>query len=85
MIVDGGAPQDIFRFDQWGNYYRKSAFFLKDLGDGPHQATFTVTGKSFDKAALLRKRKITMTDPAIYRENSWLLSNILVLGKLEEQ
>ena len=85
VTVDGGAPQDIFRFDQWGNYYRKSAFFLKDLDNGPHQATFTVTGKSFDKAALLRKRKITMTDPAMYRENSWLLSSILVLGKLKEQ
>jgi hypothetical protein len=82
VVIDGQPPIQIFRFDQWANNYRKNAFFLKDLPDGDHTVTFNVTGRAFDKAKLLAIKKITITDPSLYAENSWFVNNILIVGKL---
>lgn len=82
VVIDGERPIEVYRFDGWGNAYRKNAFFLKELPDGDHEVTFLVTGKAFDKAAILLKRNINITDPEEYKENSWFISKILIVGKL---
>ena len=84
VVVDGGPPQSITRFDGWCHYYRKNAFFLKDIADGEHEVTFVVSDKPVDKAAILAKRNIPFTKPADYSEKGWYVNNILLVGELTE-
>ncbi len=81
VTVDGEKKQ-VQRFDQWSNYYRKGNFYVDDLKDGIHEVTVRVPGREFDKATILKKRKIEITDPSLYAENGWYLSNIMILGDL---
>tara|TARA_R110002124_G_scaffold232000_3_gene397167 strand:+ start:351 stop:1616 length:1266 start_codon:yes stop_codon:yes gene_type:complete len=80
VVVDNKPATEITRFDAYCNYYRRNAFFIKDLSEGLHTVTFTVTGKEFDKAAILAKRNIPFEDPENYQVNSWLVNNVLLVG-----
>jgi lysophospholipase L1-like esterase len=82
ITIDEGQPVEVNRFDAYANSYRKNAFFLKPLSDGEHKVTFLVTGKQFDKASILAKRFLTMTNPDQYAENSWFVGDVLIVGKL---
>jgi len=80
VVVDGKPPVEITRFDAYCNYFRRNAFFLKDLSDGEHQVTFTVSGKPLDKAAILAKRNIPFENPENYEKNGWLVNSVLLVG-----
>lgn len=82
VIVDQQAPTHVYRFDQWCNSYRKSTFFVPNLSDGRHQVTIRVSDKAFDKAEILKKRSITMTNPNDYVGTSWFPASVLLVGKL---
>ena len=82
VVIDGKPAIEIVRFDAWCNNYRRNAFFLKDLTDGEHEVTFTVTGKVFDKAEILAKRKIPFENPDQYAVNGWLVNNVMLVGDL---
>ncbi|WP_234736742.1 SGNH/GDSL hydrolase family protein [Tellurirhabdus bombi] len=77
-----GEKKEVQRFDQWGNSYRKSSFYLEGLPDGVHEITIRVPGTAFDKASILQKRNITIDNPSRYAENGWYLGNILLVGAL---
>ncbi|QIP13881.1 SGNH/GDSL hydrolase family protein [Spirosoma aureum] len=81
MTLDG-EKKEVQRFDQYCHYYRKFSFYLEGLSDTAHEVTVRVTGKAFDKAAILQKRNIKIDDPDRYAENGWYLSNLLLVGKL---
>ncbi|QHW00112.1 SGNH/GDSL hydrolase family protein [Spirosoma endbachense] len=78
-----GEKREVQRFDQYCHYYRKFSFYLDGLSDTDHEVTVRVTGRAFDKAAILQKRNIKIDDPSRYAENGWYLSNLLLVGKLE--
>jgi len=82
VVIDGKPAIEMIRFDGWCNNYRRNAFFLKDLADGEHEVTFTVTGKAFDKAAILAKRNIPFDNPEQYTVNGWLVNNVMLVGEL---
>lgn len=82
VIIDGQPAIEVTRFDGWGNNYRMNAFFLKTLPEGNHEVKFVVTGKEFDKAGILLKRKIEITNPDDYKENSWFVGSVLVVGEV---
>ena len=84
VVVDGQPSYELLRFDGWGNNYRKNAIFLKDLKEGDHEVTFTVSNKPVDKEAILAKRKIPFTNPDQYKEQSWFVNNILLAGELKK-
>ncbi|PWJ56898.1 GDSL-like lipase/acylhydrolase family protein [Dyadobacter jejuensis] len=82
VTADGQKPSEIFRFDQYCKSYRKSTFFVQDLSDGVHEVTFRATGKEFDKAEILKKKNITITDPADYAGWGLYLNSVLLVGEL---
>lgn len=82
VVVDDRPTVETYRFDQWCNNYRKNTFFVKDLSDGEHQITFRVTGKPFDKAEILKKRNIAVTNPNDYAGNGWFVHSVLLVGEL---
>ncbi|GGG88165.1 acyl-CoA thioesterase [Parapedobacter pyrenivorans] len=78
-----GKASEVTRFDNHCIHYRKTFFFLDGLNDGVNDVTIKVSGKEFDKAAILLQnpRKLTMDDPARFADNAWFLGNILMVGK----
>ncbi|WP_138475603.1 SGNH/GDSL hydrolase family protein [Dyadobacter bucti] len=82
ITADGRKSTEIYRFDQWCDNYRKNRFFVKDLSDGTHEVTFQVPGTTFDKAEILKKRNITITNPADYAGYGWFASSIMLVGEL---
>lgn len=84
-ITVDGQTQEKFRFDQWCDNYRKSNFFIPDLEEGIHEVEVKVTDQSVDKAQILSKKKITITDPTRYDGTSWFPANVMIVGKLLDQ
>lgn len=82
ITANGGKSTEIYRFDQWCDSYRKNRFFVKDLSDGAHEVTFQVPGTTFDKAEILRKRNITITNPADYAGYGWFANSVMLVGEL---
>ena len=81
ISVDG-QKEEIFRFDQWCDNYRKNNFFQKELEDKLHEVEIRVQNKKIDKAAIMLKKKITITDPAKYAGLDWYPANIMIVGEL---
>ncbi|MEI6679053.1 MAG: SGNH/GDSL hydrolase family protein [Mariniphaga sp.] len=81
VSVDG-QKEEIFRFDQWCDNYRKNNFFLKELEDKIHSVEIRVLDKKFDKAVIMLKKNITITDPAKYTGLDWYPANIMIVGEL---
>jgi lysophospholipase L1-like esterase len=82
VVADDKPAVEIERFDPYCTYYRRNAFFVKDLTDGVHEVTFTLSGKALDKAAILAKRNTPFDNPQNYAVNGWLVNNILLVGDL---
>jgi hypothetical protein len=82
VTPDRQQPRQIYRFDQWCNSYRKNTFFVKNLSDGVHEVTFQVPGTIFDKAEILKKRDITITNPADYAGYGWFANSVMLVGEL---
>jgi hypothetical protein len=85
VSADNQESREIYRFDQWCDSYRKNRFFVKDLSDGTHEVTFLVPGKPFDKAEILQKRNITVTNPADYAGYGWFANSVLLVGELTDR
>ncbi|GAB3905854.1 SGNH/GDSL hydrolase family protein [Larkinella knui] len=84
VTVDG-APGPLFpRFDSYATYYRSHYFFLPTLDAGTHTITLTVSPEQLDKAAILKNRNQTITDPRRYAENACYAGQLLIIGKLEK-
>ena len=81
LSVDG-QKEEIFRFDQWCNNYRKHNFFLKELDNTVHNVEITVLNKPIDKANIMLKKNITITDPAKYAGLDWYPANIMIVGEI---
>jgi hypothetical protein len=82
LLVDGQKPKKVYRFDQWCNYSRIHSFFVDSLADGKHEITFIVSGKKFDKGAILGKKGVIVTNPAEYEEYGWFANSLLLVGDL---
>jgi hypothetical protein len=74
--------EEIFRFDQWCDNYRKNNFFQKELEDKVHEVEIRVLDKKIDKAAIMLLKKITITDPAKYEGSDWYPANVMIVGEL---
>ena len=81
ISVDG-QKEEIFRFDQWCDNYRKNNFFQKELADKVHEVEIRVQDKKIDKAAIMLKKNITITDPAKYAGLDWFPANVMIVGEL---
>lgn len=82
-VTIDNAPAALYpRFDSYATYYRSHYFFLPTLPDGPHTITLTVSPEPLDKAAILRQRAQTITDPRRYADNAVYASQLLIIGQL---
>ncbi|MDD4921290.1 MAG: SGNH/GDSL hydrolase family protein [Bacteroidales bacterium] len=81
-ITIDGQKEVIFRFDQWCDNYRKNNFFMKEMEDKVHEVSVRVLNEPIDKAAIMLKKKITITDPAKYAGLDWYPANIMIVGDL---
>jgi hypothetical protein len=81
ISVDG-QKEEIFRFDQWCDNYRKNNFFQKELEDKIHSVEIRVLDKKIDKAEIMLKKKIIITDPAKYAGLDWYPANVMIVGEL---
>ncbi|WP_421829174.1 SGNH/GDSL hydrolase family protein [Larkinella sp.] len=84
VTVDGTPGALYPRFDSYATYYRSHYFFLPTLNEGTHTITLTVSPEPLDKAAILKNRNQTITDPRKYAENAVYASQLLIIGKLEK-
>jgi lysophospholipase L1-like esterase len=83
-ITIDGKKEEISRFDPWCNNYRKHCFFIKELEDKIHEVEIRVLDKKLDKATIMLKRNITITDPAKYEELDWYPANVMIVGELQK-
>ncbi len=81
ISVDG-IKEEIFRFDQWCDNFRKNNFFQKELEDKIHEVEIRVQDKKIDKAEIMLKKKITITDPVKYAGLDWFPANVMIVGEL---
>lgn len=81
-ITIDGKKEEMFRFDQWCDNYRRHNFFLNELENKVHEVEIKVMNKPIDKAAILRLKNITITDPVKYAEIDWYPANIMIVGEL---
>lgn len=81
ISVDG-QKEEMYRFDQWCDNYRKNNFFLKEMEDKVHSVEVRVLDKKFDKAAIMLKKNITITDPFKYSGLDWYPANLMIVGEL---
>ncbi len=82
MISIDGQKEEMFRFDQWCDNYRKHNFFLKEMENKVHDVEIRVQDKPIDKAEIMLKKKIIITDPAKYSGLDWYPANIMIVGEL---
>lgn len=80
-IAVDGIRRQVYRFDTYCYYYRKSYFILDSLGSGTHQVEITVANQTLDKQKILSTHLSHMGDPAAYRENAWYPANIMIIGQ----
>lgn len=72
-----GKQYDLQRFDKSCTYYRPASFFIDSLNNSTyHNLTIKVTGKQFDKTAIIKNA----AGPN-YSDNSWFPGFILVNGR----
>ncbi len=81
ISVDGNK-EEIARFDQWCDNYRKHSFFVKELEDKVHDVEICVLDKKIDKAPIMLKKKITIVDQAKYSGRDWYPANVMIVGEL---
>nr|WP_293834942.1 SGNH/GDSL hydrolase family protein [uncultured Arsenicibacter sp.] len=76
--VDNDPPRYIDRFDAYCTYYRMNYYLVTGLPDGTHSVTIRVSPRKLDKAAILKKRNNTITDPALYGKQTIYLGGLLL-------
>ena len=81
ISVDGNK-EEIARFDQWCENYRKHNFFVKELEDKVHEVEIRVLDKKIDKAPIMLKKKIIIVDHAKYAGLDWYPANVMIVGEL---
>ncbi|MBX2921458.1 MAG: hypothetical protein KF746_04625 [Chitinophagaceae bacterium] len=82
VTLDGQVKDTVYRFNAYCTYWLMSYFLLDHLPDKEHEVVFRVIPESFDKAAILKIRNQTMTDPEKYKKINWYVGKILLDGQL---
>ncbi len=83
VAVDGRPPTSARRFDAYCTYHRLGMLTVfADTRPGDHTVTVRLTGKPFDKAAILKRNNNTMDSPARFAPLRWQTGAILVDGEL---
>ncbi len=84
VIVDG-QPAGVYpRFDEYCTYYRSHYFILPTLLDGVHVIELVVDDQRLDKAAILKKRNQSISNPKLYESKDCYAGQLLILGQLLE-
>ncbi len=81
-ITVDGKTEEIARFDQWCNNYRKNSFFIKELEDKVHAVEIRVLDKKIDKVPIMLKKNIKIEDPVKYAGIDWYPANVMIVGEL---
>lgn len=81
ISVDG-KKEEIARFDQWCDNYRKNSFFIKELEDKVHEVEIRVLEKKIDKVPIMMIKKIKVEYPAKYAGIDWYPANVMIVGEL---
>lgn len=76
--IDNNPPRYIDRFDAYCTYYRMNYYLITGLSAGNHTVTIQVSPQRLDKAAILKKRNNTITDPNLYGQQNVYLGGLLL-------
>lgn len=82
ITLDGEVKDTICRFDAYCTYWRTNYFLMDHLQDKEHEVIFRVLPEPFDKAAILKKRNQTITEPENYKAINWYVGKILIDGEM---
>lgn len=81
-ITVDGKKEEIARFDQWCDNYRKHSFFIKELEPQIHTVEIRVLDKKIDKAPIMLRKNIKIDDPVKYSRIDWYPANVMIVGEL---
>jgi hypothetical protein len=70
------------RFDMYASFYRTHYFLLPPLPEGEHTVELALAAEPLDKAMILQKRNVTITDPARYAPSAVYAGQLLLVGEL---
>ena len=76
--IDNDPPRHIDRFDAYGTYYRMHYSLITGLSPGEHQVEIRVSSVRLDKAAILKKKNASISNPALYNKQVFFVGNILL-------
>ncbi|MVM30854.1 SGNH/GDSL hydrolase family protein [Spirosoma sp. HMF4905] len=82
VVIDGGKPQVYPRFDKYCTYYRSNYFLLPALPEGVHTIELYVDSQTLDKAAILKQRNTSITNPQPYEPQDCYAGQFLIIGEL---
>jgi lysophospholipase L1-like esterase len=82
VVIDGHEPQLYPRFDKFCTYYRSSYFLLPALPDGVHTIELYVDSQPLDKAAILKQRNTSITNPQPYQPQDCYAGQFLLIGEI---
>lgn len=76
-VTIDGKPRTVARFDRYCARYRRSYFFLDDLGPGTHRVVIRIDPAIVNKKAIVKPDEIG-NDLTIYEPNYFYLGNLLL-------
>jgi hypothetical protein len=83
VTLDNQPVKVVTRFDSYCNYDRLGSFVVgANLKDEVHQVKLELLPDTFDKAAILAQRKLTMDKPERFAPLQFLPGGLLIIGDL---
>lgn len=87
VVVDGGKPRTLARFDGYCTYHRLGSVRITDhLPDAIHTVEIRISPTPPDKAAILFKdnQPDMEKNPAKYQGTTWYAGGLMLMGELAE-
>ena len=78
VVVDGGSPRIISRFDRFCTFYRMHSFFIDSLPEGKHQVEVSLSTEKTDKEKILGKPVSGLANVADYEKQEWRVGYFLL-------
>jgi len=78
VVVDGGTPRMISRFDRFCTFYRPLWFIVDSLPTGQHKIEVSLSAEKIDKEKILGRTISGLPNAADYEKQDWRVGYFLV-------
>jgi hypothetical protein len=83
VVVDGGTPRMISRFDRFCTFYRPHWFFLDGLNEGDHVVELSLSPEKLDKEAIIGRTLSGLSNNADYEKQEWRVGYLMLQNSKE--